>query len=279
MLAHGIIPARAGFTAGPPLGRLRCRDHPRSRGVYSTTSASVSSLAGSSPLARGLRIIKLQPKIGSGIIPARAGFTTQTRFFYASSWDHPRSRGVYPAVWVSTMPTDGSSPLARGLLAAAEAAGDRTRIIPARAGFTWPDRSGCRFLRDHPRSRGVYRMKILLAAYAGGSSPLARGLHQWRGERGRRPRIIPARAGFTWRPRLRGRAARDHPRSRGVYPLGSGCLGPADGSSPLARGLQAILLQSVEQGRIIPARAGFTAGLERGETRMEDHPRSRGVYA
>ena len=50
----------------------------------------------------------------------------------------------------------------------------------------------------------------------------------------------------------------DHPRSRGVYE----CVvraGPAlTGSSPLARGLQGVLLLRVEQVGIIPARAGFT---------------------
>ena len=51
----GIIPARAGFTRrrlGATTGRA---DHPRSRGVYHTVSRWHLRLAGSSPLARGLR--------------------------------------------------------------------------------------------------------------------------------------------------------------------------------------------------------------------------------
>ena len=71
----GIIPARAGFTpspcpcAGPPW------DHPRSRGVYSSTGPSRPPSAGSSPLARGLQPEQRAHGRHLGIIPARAGFT------------------------------------------------------------------------------------------------------------------------------------------------------------------------------------------------------------
>ena len=70
-----IIPARAGFTlvcdsrAGSPL------DHPRSRGVYVFPQFLSFSVVGSSPLARGLRRKRRAAPHGSGIIPARAGFT------------------------------------------------------------------------------------------------------------------------------------------------------------------------------------------------------------
>ena len=51
------------------------------------------------------------------------------------------------------------------------------------------------------------------------------------------------------------------------------------GSSPLARGLRYLLPAKHSGVRIIPARAGFTeVGVEHGH-RLEDHPRSRGVYA
>ena len=50
-----IIPARAGFTRGPPgPGRLE-GDHPRSRGVYGRPPPAGPPPRGSSPLARGLR--------------------------------------------------------------------------------------------------------------------------------------------------------------------------------------------------------------------------------
>ena len=70
-----IIPARAGFTMLLPAGRVRMRDHPRSRGVYTVEARSRAAAAGSSPLARGLREVLDLGCGGEGIIPARAGFT------------------------------------------------------------------------------------------------------------------------------------------------------------------------------------------------------------
>ena len=132
----GIIPARAGFTralAHPP---GQSPDHPRSRGVYSSSTMNDSPTPGSSPLARGLRQSRYNNMRAVGIIPARAGFTSVPLQQHEGGRDHPRSRGVYmletapaPAFW-------GSSPLARGLLPLTNTNGDRVRIIPARAGFT-----------------------------------------------------------------------------------------------------------------------------------------------
>ena len=74
-----IIPARAGFTLFLPAPRRRRRDHPRSRGVYSTGEDRVSITPGSSPLARGLRTLNQIAAVRVGIIPARAGFTAPRR--------------------------------------------------------------------------------------------------------------------------------------------------------------------------------------------------------
>ena len=52
--SNGIIPARAGFTAVAGVYLNLNPDHPRSRGVYSKSSAHTASVIGSSPLARGL---------------------------------------------------------------------------------------------------------------------------------------------------------------------------------------------------------------------------------
>ena len=72
--------------------------------------------------------------------------------------------------------------------------------------------------KDHPRSRGVYAARFFQPRTDGGSSPLARGLPDSPPETIYDDRIIPARAGFTL-ARLTGRTrAKDHPRSRGVYP-------------------------------------------------------------
>ena len=217
-LGHGIIPARAGFTRGPPSSassspriiparagftarrsrsRFRPRDHPRSRGVYIEDNARINSIVGSSPLARGLH-----RRRGSGPGPSR---------------DHPRSRGVYPARPAAGTSTAGSSPLARGLQRPPRPRGMLRRIIPARAGFTRLVGAARVLLGDHPRSRGVYAALNPAGRTKSGSSPLARGLpvhttnaDGWIG-------IIPARAGFTHMAVHLAEVAADHPRSRGVY--------------------------------------------------------------
>ena len=233
-----IIPARAGFTRGPPPSRSRGPDHPRSRGVYGG-----------------------QERLGAAegrIIPARAGFTSRDTVSRGIFRDHPRSRGVY-TIWPHRKPMPpGSSPLARGLPGWDGQDGGDAGIIPARAGFT---RSRCRpstGLGDHPRSRGVYPHSSSAASGRRGSSPLARGLRVIHGDIRIAVGIIPARAGFTHLGGDRLVEAGDHPRSRGVYvaDLGGGLGG----------------------GGIIPARAGFTRAPSATRAPARDHPRSRGVY-
>ena len=172
----------------------------------------------------------------------------------------------------------GSSPLARGLLSLVSELPQRTRIIPARAGFTRRGRrlSGSR--RDHPRSRGVYPPSCPTASCAPGSSPLARGLRRPSPSRRARTRIIPARAGFTGRQRRHGDRGGDHPRSRGVYEQAARPAYRNQGSSPLARGLPKWKATPPGVSGIIPARAGFTRGCLSDLPYGEDHPRSRGVY-
>ena len=152
----------------------------------------------------------------------------------------------------------GSSPLARGLLTRFLNATAEKRIIPARAGFTRGADASGEQVEDHPRSRGVYFNGLAERVSVEGSSPLARGLRVpvplpehplW---------IIPARAGFTTRRYQRASRSRDHPRSRGVYPLISTTALTVGGSSPLARGLQFRARHQCGVRRIIPARAGFT---------------------
>ena len=154
---RGIIPARAGFTR--PMTRLRSGrgDHPRSRGVYSGDAPTPSPRTGSSPLARGLPIKRGDALRSIRIIPARAGFTLIMTVYAFPAEDHPRSRGVYVSPRRAIPPTLGSSPLARGLPRASAVSVISVGIIPARAGFTNGRRILLGQLRDHPRSRGVYR--------------------------------------------------------------------------------------------------------------------------
>ena len=279
LLDVGIIPARAGFTGPPGSVREGREDHPRSRGVYSRRACAVGAGRGSSPLARGLRTA---PRCASGrrrIIPARAGFTTGARTSGPTEKDHPRSRGVYAAEKDIPRPGQGSSPLARGLLTGEKGKGRIERIIPARAGFTREGREPALEPEDHPRSRGVYNSAVKTPRKKIGSSPLARGLQPPARGFGAAPGIIPARAGFTSSLRSPSRRARDHPRSRGVYPARRPPTARTSGSSPLARGLRHGQARPPVRLRIIPARAGFTQPPIRRGMDGEDHPRSRGVYS
>ena len=156
--------------------------------------------------------------------------------------------------------------------------GERTGIIPARAGFTQEFPHTLRYMGDHPRSRGVYPPDAMILRLAVGSSPLARGLPSRPAGGSARRGIIPARAGFTDSRRSDMRGGRDHPRSRGVYAGVRAAMVPRMGSSPLARGLRNERQNGGERIRIIPARAGFTPADGASQEPCPDHPRSRGVY-
>ena len=172
--------------------------------------------------------------------------------------DHPRSRGVYSYRCPTASHSPGSSPLARGLRYRHGGNVGRSRIIPARAGFTLSNDVTQMNAEDHPRSRGVYEMPPPLSLLPVGSSPLARGLLENTSQYNPVSRIIPARAGFTASYPCTHCHCQDHPRSRGVYPEADILPAPVRGSSPLARGL--LWLRA------------------RRPARRRDHPRSRGVY-
>ena len=274
----GIIPARAGFTAGRAAGPAGAADHPRSRGVYLRRPVRVGGVRGSSPLARGLLTSLPSRVVTIRIIPARAGFTSRSPAPPRRTPDHPRSRGVYSDFFPAMSVPCGSSPLARGLPGVLDTKSPRSWIIPARAGFTWCTVGRRRPRPDHPRSRGVYGASCDHPGCEAGSSPLARGLHRVQDGGLALGGIIPARAGFTRRAWPRPDASGDHPRSRGVYRLLSHVRGRLPGSSPLARGLPHPRRGQTGHGRIIPARAGFTRAWIVSSPPAQDHPRSRGVY-
>ena len=277
-LGSGIIPARAGFTAVRRRGARRPADHPRSRGVYIVVFLSDEWDGGSSPLARGLHEPVDWADMEYGIIPARAGFTRAGSARRSARADHPRSRGVYGWETRIVLKKQGSSPLARGLPSGSRSCEPGRRIIPARAGFTTTAPSPTTSPPDHPRSRGVYAQFSVPAALARGSSPLARGLQRVSVHRRWRSRIIPARAGFTRPGPSTASPMPDHPRSRGVYIPRPTLIDMDRGSSPLARGLPALVNEHRAIIGIIPARAGFTGAPREIIGLPEDHPRSRGVY-
>ena len=173
---YRIIPALAGNTWENSGRVLSTEDHPRSRGEYYMKNRAVETARGSSPLSRGIPILRLLRGTGRRIIPALAG---NTIFFLASIPDvpdHPRSRGEYRSATVEPIFEYGSSPLSRGIPTAMLSTLRSTWIIPALAGNTLtadlvqPDGG------DHPRSRGEYPPHQTLPGGVMGSSPLSRGI-------------------------------------------------------------------------------------------------------
>ena len=94
-IVFGIIPALAGNTPYWTCSAIARRDHPRSRGEYSSTGSILKSGVGSSPLSRGIRLHIGRELSHRGIIPALAGNTAETPEGDISIPDHPRSRGEY----------------------------------------------------------------------------------------------------------------------------------------------------------------------------------------
>ncbi|EEH65605.1 hypothetical protein HMPREF0058_1575 [Actinomyces urogenitalis DSM 15434] len=152
----------------------------------------------------------------SGLIPAHAGSTLQSRGSVSNPTAHPRSRGVDARSRAVLRDVHGSSPLTRGRLR-------RTRRLRE---FSWA----------HPRSRGVDISRTDRRDGPAGSSPLTRGRRRHPAPQLPRRGLIPAHAGSTRSVRPAPLAARAHPRSRGVDPTPRQTSSSQRGSSPLTRG-------------------------------------------
>ena len=116
----GIIPALAGNTTGWGEVNYVLPDHPRSRGEYGPEEAVPVLTRGSSPLSRGIPSRRSRSARAHGIIPALAGNTGSASRCRPCPTDHPRSRGEYYGGVRSAVYEAGSSPLSRGIPAAAD---------------------------------------------------------------------------------------------------------------------------------------------------------------
>ena len=194
---QGLIPARAGNTQIQRPGGQFHRAHPRSRGEHGGAAAGFARPQGSSPLARGTRLVFLMVRSIGGLIPARAGNTTNSSRWTIPAGAHPRSRGEHTRNLYSEDFEAGSSPLARGTPEGCLTEHGFLGLIPARAGNTFipepePYRAGA-----HPRSRGEHTELHCSPVSGLGSSPLARGTPFDAGVKAVGAGLIPARAGNT----------------------------------------------------------------------------------
>ncbi len=130
-----IIPACAGNTTIVYV-LLLPGDHPRLRGEYQNQEKRLTCSLGSSPLARGIQLLKIRFLLSMRIIPACAGNTWVLRFNCRVDRDHPRLRGEYYKNFWNCSIVVGSSPLARGIRREKESGRRNPGIIPACAGNT-----------------------------------------------------------------------------------------------------------------------------------------------
>ena len=170
-----FIPASAGNTMTTSQWLHPSTVHPRERGEHGPRSMPSCSASGSSPRARGT---PAKARIRRGyrrFIPASAGNTSRRRPCPGARAVHPRERGEHDAFVTVAIFHLGSSPRARGTLAAV-AGGDRAgRFIPASAGNTSTARPAQVDGSVHPRERGEHPPTPLFSVFWPGSSPRARG--------------------------------------------------------------------------------------------------------
>ena len=91
----GIIPACAGSTHHRRCASQSGRDHPRMRGEHNPSQNLSRLVAGSSPHARGARLLDGVTSPDGRIIPACAGSTASVAVPVEASEDHPRMRGEH----------------------------------------------------------------------------------------------------------------------------------------------------------------------------------------
>ena len=157
-----------------------------------------------------------------GLIPARAGNTRTHRPPGSSNGAHPRSRGEHRGYLLTSHHDMGSSPLARGTLAAPRRRPRYSGLIPARAGNTQLSPPVAPLNGAHPRSRGEHPFGFGCFVRSSGSSPLARGTPDGRRSASSCGGLIPARAGNTRLGVARRGSSWAHPRSRGEHDLRGG---------------------------------------------------------
>ena len=234
--ADGLIPARAGKTAGTGGRSPSGASHPRAGGENYREAGTQLLDAGSSPRGRGKRAPTKPPPRPTRLIPARAGKTAGTGGRSPSGASHPRAGGENYREAGTQLLDAGSSPRGRGKRAPTKPPPRPTRLIPARAGKTHrgPRRGHCG--KAHPRAGGENLTVHFSAANVCGSSPRGRGKHHPPIPGGHTVRLIPARAGKTAIARPLSSHMRAHPRAGGENARPT-ALGPSrSGSSPRGRG-------------------------------------------
>ena len=256
--AVGLIPARAGKTAGGGSRGSSHPAHPRACGENYLHCGHRSGAGGSSPRVRGKPVGTVCPRASRRLIPARAGKTGPGRGRASATGAHPRACGENHRRTSENPQRFGSSPRVRGKQHAAPGRNIHNGLIPARAGktrFRASNISGC---TAHPRACGENRGVRGSRALGRGSSPRVRGKRVPGGPHCLDHGLIPARAGKTTPPPPRRSGRPAHPRACGENVAARSAPRPMRGSSPRVRGKPSSQPPGRSGGRLIPARAGKT---------------------
>ena len=170
-----LIPARAGKTrvrtARPP----RSRAHPRACGENIAAFQPGAPDFGSSPRVRGKPHARACPATAHGLIPARAGKTSQCPSGLDQSEAHPRACGENRPQLLGSGIRRGSSPRVREKHTTQTVRHALKRLIPARAGKTSAHHQTNVPPRAHPRACGENPSSYSSPAAQSGSSPRVRG--------------------------------------------------------------------------------------------------------
>ena len=246
------------------------------RGERKAGTISTGRGDGSSPHARGTQRPRRGQRLRERFIPACAGNAPSLIPDHPAWTVHPRMRGERTTRSNPARVSRGSSPHARGTLAACIFKSCDERFIPACAGNA--DTSGKRASAAtvHPRMRGERRRAAVRQEGWPGSSPHARGTLGSVTLRRHLHRFIPACAGnadTVPRPPV---WMAVHPRMRGERRFQAVRTGWPCGSSPHARGTQPTLRNSDYSERFIPACAGNACLLSQQLPDVPVHPRMRG---
>ncbi len=259
-LFRRFIPAGAGNTRPRGQSSRFPPVHPRGRGEHKTGPDTAPPIVGSSPRARGTRMLETAPGLKPRFIPAGAGNTSISRALTSVGAVHPRGRGEHGWQAVAVNCCDGSSPRARGTQPLRIHAQLQRRFIPAGAGNTVGFGLFPCSRPVHPRGRGEHTSSPLPMLMPCGSSPRARGTPSCGRRCSSSRRFIPAGAGNTARIHYRPGNEPVHPRGRGEHGSTTAWQARASGSSPRARGTQLPARQDQAGRRFIPAGAGNTCG-------------------
>ena len=233
--------------------------YPRWRGEHIDPEQQYAQTDGLSPLARGTLPYRLPDIIFLRFIPAGAGNTYKTRTHPPRGAVYPRWRGEHSTATPVANGARGLSPLARGTRRdySKEDAGDR--FIPAGAGNTG---SVCGSIAGgagntvdgeffiagapvYPRWRGEHDRLRHLAVADQGLSPLARGTPRQKVNAAKNERFIPAGAGNTIKKLFCVSFRSVYPRWRGEHFYSVNNRSLIVGLSPLARGTQNLLQNSL----------------------------------